>query len=330
VSHPRHSVLAAVHTVHAAMQHFSGYWAKWSFRPRHCCELVQAAEAALHAAKQQAASGIKLYYPELLASGGERLVLLNDLRQAIEDESIAVHLQPIVPLHGQGMMRLEALARWDHPDRGMVSPEHFIALAETGGQILPLTWVVIRRALEQAAPLIRDERIESVSINLSPYCLLDSGFTEKFSTIISQHGIAPSSVMLEITESIAMSERMQRYTVMSLRELGVELSIDDFGTGHSSLSKLRQLPVTELKIDRSFVTNMLNDENDEAIVIATIQLAHSLGLDIVAEGIEDAEVLQRLSELGCDYAQGRYICDALPLAELHDWINNKKISGCVA
>ncbi|HED52102.1 MAG TPA: sensor domain-containing phosphodiesterase [Gammaproteobacteria bacterium] len=292
-------------------------------------ELVQAAEAALHAAKQQTATSIKMFYPDLLASGGERLVLLNDLRQAIEDESLAVHLQPIVPLHGQGMVRLEALARWHHPDRGMVSPEHFIALAETSGQILPLTWLVIARALEQAAPLIREERIESVSINLSPYCLLDTGFTVKFAAMILRHGIEPSSVMLEITESIAMSERMQKYTVMSLRELGVELSIDDFGTGHSSLSKLRQLPVTELKIDQSFVTNMLNDENDEAIVVATIQLAHSLGLDIVAEGIEDAEVLYRLSELGCDYAQGRYICDALPLAELQDWLDSKKTSGRV-
>jgi len=153
-----------------------------------------------------------------------------------------VHLQPIVPLHGQGMVRLEALARWHHPDRGMVSPEHFIALAETSGQILPLTWLVIARALEQAAPLIREERIESVSINLSPYCLLDTGFTVKFAAMILRHGIEPSSVMLEITESIAMSERMQKYTVMSLRELGVELSIDDFGTGCPSMISVQGIP----------------------------------------------------------------------------------------
>jgi len=293
-------------------------------------ELVRTAEAALHAAKQQAATSIKLYYPELLASGGERLALLNDLRQAIEDESLSVHFQPIVPLHGQGLVRLEALARWHHLDRGMISPEHFIALAETSGQILSLTWLILAHSLDQAAPLIREKRIESVSINLSPYCLLDAGFTVKFAEMISRHDIEPSSVMLEITESIAMSERMQKYTVMSLRELGVELSIDDFGTGHSSLSKLRQLPVTELKIDRSFVTNMLNDENDEAIVVATIQLAHSLGLDVVAEGIEDAEVFRRLRELDCDYAQGRCICDALPLSELLDWLDNKKASGRVA
>ena len=293
-------------------------------------ELVQAAEAALHTAKQQATTGIKLYYPELLTSGGERLTLLNDLRQAIADKSIDVHLQPIVPLHGQGLVRLEALARWQHPVRGMMSPEHFIALAETSGQILELTWQVTEHALRNVAPLIIDKRVESISINLSPYCLLDTGFTEKFAALIAQSGIAPSAVMLEITESIAMSERMQRYTVMSLRELGVELSIDDFGTGHSSLSKLRQLPVSELKIDRSFVTNMLNDEDDEAIVIATIQLAHSLGLDIVAEGIEDADVLRRLSELGCDYAQGRHICDALPLEQLQDWLDNKITSGRVA
>lgn len=304
-----------------------------SLYPEHVSdtgELMRAAEAALHAAKQQAAVGIKLYCSEFLASGGERLVLLNELRQAIADATITVHLQPIVPLHGQGLVRLEALARWHHPGKGRIAPDRFVPLAETSGQILALTWLVIEHTLEQAAPLLRDERIEAVSINLSPHCLLDAGFTVKFAALISKYDISPSSVMLEITESIAMSERMQKYTVMSLRELGVELSIDDFGTGHSSLSKLRQLPVTELKIDRSFVTNMLNDEDDEAIVVAAIRLAHSLGLDVVAEGVEDAQVLRRLGELGCDYAQGFHICVPLPLDKLEDWLDGKKSSGCVA
>ncbi len=304
-----------------------------SLYPAHVSDvggLMQAAEAALHAVKQQAAADVKIYYPEQAASGSERLALLNDLRQAIADASIAVHLQPIVPLHGQGLVRLEALARWRHPDRGWIAPDRFVALAETSGQILALTWRVIGLTLEQAAPLVQDGRIESVSINLSPYCLLDAGFTVKFAALMAQYGIEPGAVMLEITESIAMSERMQKYTVMSLRELGVELSVDDFGTGHSSLSKLRQLPVTELKIDRSFVTNMLADENDEAIVVASIQLAHSLGLDVVAEGIEDEQVMKRLGELNCDYAQGRHICDALPLDQLRDWLDGKKSPGRVA
>jgi EAL domain-containing protein (putative c-di-GMP-specific phosphodiesterase class I) len=160
--------------------------------------------------------------------------------------------------------------------------------------------------------------------------LLDAGFAEKFAVLISKYGIKPSSVMLEITESVAMSDRMQRYTVMSLRELGVDMAIDDFGTGHSSLSKLRLLPVTELKIDRSFVTRMLDDEDDEAIVVATIQLAHGLGLDMVAEGVEDADVLQRLGELGCEYAQGYHICVPLPIAKLRCWLDESKSPGCVA
>ncbi len=293
-------------------------------------DLVPAAEAALHAVKQQAATDVRIYYPEQTVSGRERLTLLNDLRQAIADGSIVVHLQPIVPLHGQGLVRLEALARWKHPKQGWVSPDRFVALAETSGQILSLTWRVIDLALQQTAPLVEAGRVESVSINLSPYCLLDAGFTTRFAALMARHGIEPDAVMLEITESIAMSDRMQQYTVMSLRELGVELSVDDFGTGHSSLSKLRQLPVTELKIDRSFVTEMLANEDDEAIVIASIQLAHSLGLDVVAEGIEDEAVMQRLVELNCDYAQGRHICDALPPDGLRDWLDGKKSSGRVA
>ncbi len=288
-------------------------------------DLVRSAEVALHVAKQDAVADIKIYYPELQTPGRERLALLNDLRQAIADEAIEVYFQPIVPLHGQGLVRLETLARWHHPDRGMVAPDQFIALAESSGQIVALTWLVIAQALEHAAPLVQQNRIESVSINLSPYCLLDGGFTLKFSALLSRYDIPPSSVVLEITESIAMSESMQRYSVMSLRELGVELSIDDFGTGHSSLSKLRQLPVTELKIDRTFVTTMLGNDDDEAIVVATILLAQTLGLDVVAEGIEDVNVLRRLGELGCDYAQGYYICHPLPPGKLLVWLDSKQV-----
>lgn len=286
--------------------------------------LVQAAEAALHAVKQQAASSVRMYYRSRDASGKERLALLNDLRKAIATAAIDVDLQPIVPVHGPGAVRLEALARWHHPERGQIPPERFVALAETSGQILALTWRVIERALQDAAPLIREGCIGSLSINLSPYCLLDAGFPTRFAALMAQHRVAPGEVMLEITESVAMSERMQQHTVLSLRELGVELSVDDFGTGHSSLSKLRQLPVAELKIDRSFVTGMLSSDNDEAIVRATIQLAHSLGLEVVAEGIEDGAVLERLGELGCNYAQGRFICDPLPAGELLDWLKTRQ------
>jgi len=287
-------------------------------------DLVQAAEAALHAVKQQATSSVRMYYRGRDASGKERLALLNDLRKAIAGASIDVELQPIVPVRDQGPVRLEALARWQHPERGRIPPDRFIALAETSGQILALTWRVIERALRDATPLIREGRIASLSINLSPYCLLDAGFPTRFAALMAQHGVAPDAVMLEITESVAMSERMQQHTVRSLRELGVDLSIDDFGTGHSSLSKLRQLPVAELKIDRSFVTGMLASDNDEAIVRATIQLAHSLGLEVVAEGIEDDAVLARLGELGCDYAQGRFLCDPLPVGELLGWLEKRQ------
>lgn len=283
-------------------------------------DLLRTAEAALNAAKRHATLAVETYQPGQIASGSERLILINEMRQAILDQRIDIFLQPILPLHGQGRVRVEALARWEHPQRGSISPQQFIDLAETSGQIVELTWLIIEQTLEATVPRLHAGEIETVSINLSPYCLLDGGFTRRFAGYIEQYRMEPEWLMLEITESVAMSDRMQAYSMLSLREMGVELSIDDFGTGHSSLSKLRQLPVSELKIDRSFVTGMLSDENDEAIVSATIQLAHSLGLDVVAEGIEDADVLDRLRALGCDFGQGFHLCRPLGVEDFQAWL----------
>ena len=270
-------------------------------------------------AKQNAATGIKNFYPELYGAGSERLSLVNDLRRAVDNCQIHVHLQPIVPLQKSGGIRLEALARWER-DGLDVPPDEFIALAELSGHILPVTQLVMEQAVAQSAQLIRDGFVSGIAINLSPHCLMDRFFTERVEALIERCRIPASSLTFEITEGVAMSERMHGYTVQELRLLGVNLSIDDFGTGHSSMYKLRHLPVTELKIDKSFVRDMLLDDGNATIVEASINLAHSLNLKVVAEGIEDDATLARLVELGCDYAQGFCISQPLPLQDLLEWL----------
>lgn len=284
--------------------------------------LLQAAESALYNAKAHATQSVKIYDPDFAKSGMERLELVNDLRTAIENRQITIHLQPIIALSKQQAPSLEVLARWNHPEKNMIPPDQFIPLAEMSGQIIPLSHIVIEQAISQCAPLLNSGKIESLAINLSPHCLLDKTLTRTIARLIEKHRISASSLKFEITESAAMSEQMQQHTVQTLFELGVQLSIDDFGTGHSSLSKLKQLPVAELKIDRSFVTDMLADENDVAIVEASINLAHNLGLQVVAEGIEDAKTLKTLLHMGCDYAQGYNISYPLTLKELQAWLKS--------
>jgi len=293
--------------------------ARFPAQVEHCTNLLQAAETALHHAKQNAATGIKDFYPELYGAGSERLSLINDLRRAVDNCQIHVHLQPIVPLQKSGAIRLEALARWER-DGLDVPPDEFIALAELSGHILPVTQLVMEQAVAQSAQLIRDGFVSGIAINLSPHCLMDRFFTERVEALIERCRIPASSLTFEITEGVAMSERMHGYTVQELRLLGVNLSIDDFGTGHSSMYKLRHLPVTELKIDKSFVRDMLLDDGNATIVEASINLAHSLNLKVVAEGIEDDATLARLVELGCDYAQGFCISQPLPLQDLLEWL----------
>jgi len=284
-----------------------------------CTNLLQAAETALHHAKQSAATGIRNFHPALYGAGSRRLTLVNDLRTAIDDCRIRVHLQPIVPLHKGGTVRLEALARWTR-DGVVMQPDQFIALAELSGHILQVTQLVMEQAIAQSAQLIRDGFVSGVAINLSPHCLMDRFFTDRVASLIKRCQVPASALTFEITEGVAMSERMHQHTVQALKTLGVQLSIDDFGTGHSSLCKLRDLPVGELKIDKSFIRDMLTDEGNATIVEASINLAHSLNLRVVAEGIEDEATLARLAAMGCDYAQGFCISQPLPLPELLEWI----------
>jgi EAL domain-containing protein (putative c-di-GMP-specific phosphodiesterase class I) len=218
----------------------------------------------------------------------------------------------------------EALVRWQHPQYGLIPPEEFIPSAEQTGVIRPLTLWVIDQALGQAKRWSRIGLDLRISINLSVRSLQDRQLPGQVQQLVDRHRINPDRVILEITESAIMSDPLTARRVMRrLSNMGFQLSIDDFGTGYSSLAYLKQLPVDEIKIDKSFVTRMDQDENDAVIVRATIDLAHNLGLKVVAEGVESTDVWDLLEMLGCDTAQGYLIRRPLDPAELTDWIRSE-------
>jgi EAL domain-containing protein (putative c-di-GMP-specific phosphodiesterase class I) len=251
-----------------------------------------------------------------------RLMLLTDLREAIrKEEHLSLHFQPKIDAKHNRIHGVEALLRWNHPELGMIAPDQFIPLAEQGGIIRSLSKWVLNAALAQRAAW-RDAGLDlPVSVNLSIKNLQDISVPLLIKDLLKKYQLAPSDLMLEITETSMMLDPDRTYEVISnLHALGVQLSIDDFGTGYSSLAYLKQLPAEELKIDKSFVRNMLKDDNDEVIVRATIDLAKNMGLEVIAEGVESVEIMTRLQELDCDLAQGYYICKPLPAKELEEWL----------
>ena len=286
-----------------------------------CDTLLQHADVAMYSAKST-----ETHYTVYDAAQDQytlnRLMLLADLREAIrKGEYLSLHFQPKIVLRNNQVQGVEALIRWDHPEMGMIPPEQFIPLAEQGGIIRSLSKWVLRAALAQRAAW-RDAGIDlTVSVNLSIKDLQDLAVPLLIKNLLKEFRLEPSDLMLEITETSMMLDPDKTFEVISnLHAMGVQLSIDDFGTGYSSLAYLKQLPAEELKIDRSFVRNMLIDDNDEVIVRATIDLAKNLGLAVIAEGVESAEIMQRLHDMHCDLAQGYYICRPLPADELAEWL----------
>jgi EAL domain-containing protein (putative c-di-GMP-specific phosphodiesterase class I) len=248
--------------------------------------------------------------------------VLSDFRRALTQDELVVYFQPIVDVVGTRVRGAEALVRWEHPTRGLLPPGAFVEAVEQTGLIAPMTRLVMERAVEQCAQWRRDGRDLSVAVNLSVRNLLDRDLPNQVDRILSTYGLPPEALQLEITESMVMSdpERVLA-TVARLNELGVRLSVDDFGTGYSSLANLRQMPIDELKIDRSFVSPMLQGESDLIIVRSTINLGHDLGLRVIAEGVEDEQTLSRLARLGCDLAQGYHVSRPLPAAGFTKWLD---------
>jgi len=282
--------------------------------------LLRCADIAMYAAKDKH-TGWRLYEADQDRHTLQRLQTISDFRHALASEEIVVHYQPILDLSDRRVRGAEGLVRWQHPRLGLLAPGAFIPAVEQTELIGPLTRHVLERAIAQCATWRRSGEDMCVSVNLSVRNLLDRSLPEDLERMLWTHHLPPSALRLEITESMIMSDPERALaTVTRLADLGLRLSVDDFGTGHSSLANLRRLPIDELKIDRSFVTPMLNEESDLMIVRSTINLAHDLGLRITAEGVEDAATLERLALLGCDHVQGFHLSRPIPAVQFDGWI----------
>jgi diguanylate cyclase (GGDEF)-like protein len=281
--------------------------------------LMRRAEVAVQIAKRS--DGWAAYAQEHDEYAPERLTLMSELRRAIAGDELLLHYQPIVHLATREMRGVEALIRWQHPKRGMVPPMEFIPLAERAGLTKPLTVWVLREALEQLRRW-RDQGLElSVAVNLSTRTLHDPELPQLVRDLIERAGIPPALVGFEITETDVMADAEAAMRgLQALRELGVKIVIDDFGTGYSSLAYLHRLAVHAVKIDRSFVSRITTDENSASIVRATADLGHALGLEVVAEGVEDELAWARVRSLSCDFAQGYHIGRPMPGADMPVWV----------
>ncbi|MDE2594304.1 MAG: EAL domain-containing protein [Burkholderiales bacterium] len=282
--------------------------------------VMSRAEMAMYAAKQTQ-SGCVTYHPGLDSASEDSLTLISELRTAIDREELRLYLQPKINLKTGKVVGAEALVRWQHPVRGMVPPMRFIPFAEQTGFIRLITlWMVEQVAIHCA--LLHSQGLDlKISVNLSTRDLMDQDLPAKIDRILSQHSTVSDKLVMEITESAIMDDPQRALqTLNKLHEMGLKLSIDDFGTGYSSLAYLKRLPVDELKIDRSFVMNMESDIQDAKIVHSTIDLAHNLGLSVVAEGIENAEALHMLASLNCDEAQGYFIAKPMPCEHFPAWV----------
>jgi diguanylate cyclase (GGDEF)-like protein len=282
--------------------------------------LVQRADVAMYSAKH-ANSGHSFYDGKNDQHNSTRLMLLGELRHAVEQEQFVLYFQPKVDLKNYQVTGVEALVRWNHPREDLMLPDTFIPLLEQTGLIRSLTPWVLNESLRQGQQLQDQGLPITVSMNLSVRDLQDPYLADAFAEQLAALQISPRWLELEITESAVMTEPERALEVLTrLSSMGLRIAIDDFGTGYSSLSYLKKLPVNTIKIDKSFVIGMERDDNDAAIVHTSVDLAHNLKLEVVAEGVENEETLKRLVELGCDTAQGHYISRPLSAEELSVWL----------
>ena len=266
--------------------------------------LIRNADAAMYHAKEMGRANYQFFTDQMNLSASRRLALENDLRRAIQKGELRVHYQPIVELGGGHVAAHEALVRWQHPSRGLVSPAEFIQLAEDTGLILKIGEWVLREACRWAT-FIGVDRGLPVSVNLSPRQFNDPRLVETIASVLSESGLPARLLELEITETTAMQQTdVTLATLGKLKKLGVSIAIDDFGTGYSSLAYLKRFPVDKLKIDRAFIAEVPADKDAKAIVAATVALAHALGLKVVAEGVETEAQLEFLQTCRCDFLQG--------------------------
>ncbi|MDX3661215.1 bifunctional diguanylate cyclase/phosphodiesterase [Streptomyces sp. ID05-26A] len=293
-------------------------------------ELLQHADIAMYTAKR-ARQGTSVYDPGLDQDNAAQLTVISDLRRAIDQAELVLHYQPKADLRTGTVCGAEVLCRWQHPRLGLLGPDRFIPAAEETGLIEPLTRYVLDHALAQCHTWHLTGWDVPISVNVGAQCLQDRTFPEQVAAALERHGRPPDVLTLEITESAIIADPLRATDVLTrLRELGVRLSIDDFGTGYSSIAYLRTMPVHEMKIDRSFTTNMRSDSSSGAITRSLLGLAHNLELEVVAEGVEDEETWTALAALGCDIVQGYCLSRPLPADEFAVWLRDRMLNELIA
>lgn len=282
--------------------------------------LMRRADISLYRSKERR-NCFTFYDQETDEYNRSSIQLQNDLREAIRQGTLEVYYQPKVDCETHQVKGLEALARWPHPERGMVSPAEFIPIAKKNGLIGDLTRLMLQKSIQQISQMYHEGVEICLSVNITEENLEDMNFPDEIATILQSYRFPPHCLELEITEDVIIDNvKNAAYVTNKLAQLGVLISIDDFGTGNSSISYLKKLPISTLKIDLSFIREMNRNPDDAAIVRTTILLSKSLGLSVVAEGVEDEPTLSKLNDWGCDLAQGFYVCKPVPNAELLNWL----------
>lgn len=286
--------------------------------------LLQKADVAMYAAKRNS-SGFEIYSGSQEKSSRADLTFKSDLLQAIETDELVLYFQPKIDLRSSTVTSVEALVRWQHPQRGFLLPDMFIPMAEQTGLINQLTLWVLKKALTLCGELGKSGMDITVAVNISARSLLDLRLPGEFARMLANAKIKPSMLTLEITESAVMSDPAEAMNALQIMDkMGISLSIDDFGTGYSSLAYLSKLPVDEIKIDKSFVLGMVEDKYAAVIVRSTIELGHNLGLKVVGEGVETQEMWNLLAEWGCDTAQGYLMSKPVPVEQLMPWLRESR------
>jgi len=277
----------------------------------------------MYAAKETH-TACQVYSPGRDHNSAERLALAAELREAITNHGLVVYFQPYVDLATGDVSGAEALVRWQHPTRGLLPPDEFIPIAEHTGLIRPLTMYVLVAALRRRRAWADAGYDLSISVNVSMRDLVDANLPQKVAEILAVADTSPDALTLEVTESQLMSDPERCSGVLrDLSRLGVRIAIDDFGTGFSSLVSLRSLPVDVIKVDKSFVLHMATNDNDDAIVRSTVDLGRSLGLGVVAEGVENEVTVQKLRQYGCHAMQGYYLSRPLPAEAFDAWLHSR-------
>ncbi|MCV2489420.1 EAL domain-containing protein [Geodermatophilus sp. YIM 151500] len=294
--------------------------------PRHATDpaaLLKRADMAMHDAKVSTRR-LRLFESDLDTDNPRRLTLAAELRASLQNGDLTVHVQPQAQLAGGEVTAVEALVRWRHPELGDVPPDQFIPVAERSGLIGPLTTRVLDLALAASAGWSAVGHDVAVAVNLSPRSLHDADLVDEVERLLRRHGVPADRLTLEVTESAVMADPARAVGVLhQLRDLGVRLSVDDFGTGYSSLSYLKRLPVQEVKIDRSFITGLGTDGDDLPIVRAIVDMGRHMGLEVVAEGVEDQATEELLAAMGCDLVQGWHLGRPMPASELVPWLRTR-------